>query len=296
MTPALIVALNPSIDAEWRLDDVLWEEKNNVLGERRWAGGKGINVARWFKQLGGEPLLALPLGGPTGRELAGFLKRERLPATVLPLREVTRVNIIVTTTAGRQMRFNPLGPQLSAGEWTRMEKVIRGRLTRVNLLVLSGSLPRGVPVSAYGRLIRLAKGLGVRTLLDCDGPVLAAALKAGPFLVKPNEHELAQWWGRSVASEKLCLQAARAMSRQTRGWVLVSRGAKRALLVNAEAGGECFATPPRVRVRNTVGAGDALLAAVARQILLGASPEDWLGEGVATGSRAARNTAGEIVR
>src|SRR5690349_18704774 len=58
----LILALNPSIDAEWRVNDVLWEEKNNVQSERRWAGGKGINVARWLKHIGGKPRLLLPLG------------------------------------------------------------------------------------------------------------------------------------------------------------------------------------------------------------------------------------------
>ncbi len=75
--PALILALNPCIDAEWRVDDVQWEEKNNVRSERRWAGGKGINVARWLKHLGGKPFLLLPLGGKTGAELAGYLRDDR---------------------------------------------------------------------------------------------------------------------------------------------------------------------------------------------------------------------------
>src|SRR5688572_8928172 len=73
---SLILALNPSIDAEWRVGDLLWEEKNNVQSARRWAGGKGINVARWLKHLGGKPQLLLPLGGTTGAELAGCLRAE----------------------------------------------------------------------------------------------------------------------------------------------------------------------------------------------------------------------------
>src|SRR5688572_23205770 len=109
---SLIVALNPSIDAEWQVNDVFWEEKNNVQSERRWAGGKGINVARWLKHLGGRPRLILPLGGKTGDELAGYLRREKINARIIPLREPTRVNVIVSTNKGRQMRFNPLGPKL----------------------------------------------------------------------------------------------------------------------------------------------------------------------------------------
>src|ERR1043165_4308390 len=90
--PALVLALNPSIDAEWRVDDVLWEEKNNVHSERRWAGGKGINVARWLKHLGGKPQLLLPLGGKTGSELAGYLRAEKIPTHIIRLGEPTRVN------------------------------------------------------------------------------------------------------------------------------------------------------------------------------------------------------------
>ncbi len=302
----LVLALNPSIDAEWRVDEVLWEEKNNVRSERRWAGGKGINVARWLKHLGGEPKLLLPLGGPTGKELAGYLRHEGISAKVIHLAKPTRVNVIVTTNTGRQMRFNPFGPQLTKHEWRavlrnvqrQMKQPGQGRVrdsvrAAPGLLILSGSLPRGVPVTAYAQLIRLARLQGVRTLLDCDGPALTAAVKARPFLVKPNEHELAQWWGRALGSEAAIRQAAGRLSEQTRGWVLVSRGGKRGFLVNAERF-ECAAKPPRVKPLNTVGAGDALLAAVARQIQLGEPPEKWLKAGLEVGSRATTCLAGQV--
>lgn len=317
----LILALNPSIDAEWRVDDVLWEEKNNVQAERRWAGGKGINVARWLQHLGGKSRLLLPLGGQTGRELAGYLRAGEIPSQIIRLHEATRVNVIVTTNAGRQMRFNPLGPKLSRREWGGLVNVVerwlrnfglRGQAQRDPafgqarrnapsplrsggaLQILSGSLPRGVPVAAYARLIRLAHRFGVRTLLDCDGPAFAAAIKARPFLVKPNEHELAQWWRQPLRSETEILRAARALSEQTCGWVLVSRGAKRGLLVNRAEGFHSAVLPPRVKPRNTVGAGDALLAAVARQIQIGAAPEEWLCRGVATGSAATQCLPGNL--
>jgi 1-phosphofructokinase family hexose kinase len=292
--PTLVLALNPSIDAEWRVDDVLWEEKNNVRSERRWAGGKGINVARWLKHLGGKPQLMLPLGGNTGDELAGYLRAERLAAKIVRLRQPTRVNIIVTTKAGRQIRFNPLGPIISALEWGRIFKTVKRELPRANLLVLSGSLPRSLPDNVYAVLIRLAHRFGVKTLLDCDGRPLAAALQARPFLVKPNEHELAQWWGRSLRTESDILTAAGALSRKTRGWVLVSRGGQRSLLVNVAEDFQHFAMPRRVKPRNTVGAGDALLAGVARAIQAGAGPEEWLNCGLETGTRATQLQPGEL--
>lgn len=307
---ALILALNPSIDAEWRVADVLWEEKNSVASERRWAGGKGINVARWLKHLGGPAQLVLPLGGRTGAELVGHLRSEKIPATIIRLREPTRVNVIVTTDGGRQMRFNPLGPELSQAEWRKVMATVALNLAKLHspqsvrnqraegagkgLLILSGSLPRGIPVSAYAQLTRLAHHHGVPTLLDCDGPAFTAGAKARPFLVKPNEHELAGWWGRPLRSEAAILRAALALSAQTRGWVLVSRGGHRSLLVNGMERFQAFARPPRVKPRNTVGAGDALLAAVARQLQLGASPREWLEFGLQTGSAATQLTAGQL--
>jgi 1-phosphofructokinase len=291
---SLILALNPSIDAEWRVDDVLWEEKNNVQSERRWAGGKGINVARWLKHLGGKPQLLLPLGGDTGLELAGYLHDEKIPAHIIHLHESTRVNVIVTTKRRRQMRFNPLGPMLSPQEWSEIQRQVKRRLSDADLLVLSGSLPRGVPVSVYRELIRQAHHAGVRTLLDCDGPAFVAGVKARPYLVKPNEHELAQWWGKAVKSEHQIATAARALSKKTGGWVLVSRGAKRSLLVNLERNFQTFAAPECPTPKNTVGAGDALLAAVAFQIAKGSSPDAWLRHGLAIGTAATQLAAGEL--
>jgi len=321
----LVLALNPCIDAEWRVDDVQWEEKNNVHSERRWAGGKGINVARWLKHLGGKPQLSLPLGGKTGAELAGYLREEKIPAHIIRLREPTRVNVIITTGAGRQMRFNPLGPKLSQHEWREVLKTVERNLRQLggkngptpdhsqernkparvrrqfpssegsgvgSLLILSGGLPRGVPVTAYTRLIRLARRFDVKTLLDCDGPAFAAAIKAHPFLVKPNEHELAQWWRKPLRLEAELVRAARALSEQTLGWVLVSRGAKPSLLVNCAEGFQFAAAPPRARPRNTVGAGDALLAAVAGQIELVAPPQAWLRSGLAVGTLATQSQPG----
>lgn len=293
---ALVLALNPSIDAEWRVAEVLWEEKNNVQSERRWAGGKGINVARWLKHLGGKAQLLAPLGGAPGAELAGYLRGEKISAHVVPLREATRVNVIVTTDRGRQMRFNPLGPKLSAAEWRNFQTALQQKLTRTGLLILSGSLPRGVPVSAYAQLIRLARRVGVKTLLDCDGAPFKAAVSARPLLVKPNEHELALWWERGLQTEAEIARAAGALSEQTRGWVLVSRGGQRSLLVNVAENFQHFAAPPKVKPRNTVGAGDALLAAVARQMQLNRPPVEWLRQGLLVGTQATQLPAGELPR
>jgi len=291
---ALVLALNPSIDVEWRVPRVRWEEKNEVIAERRWPGGKGVNVARWFQHLGGVSRLLLPLGGATGRELAAGLRRERLPATIVPLRETTRANVIVTTDGQGQLRFNPLGPRLSRDEWRSILQSTARELTRADIMILSGSLPRGVPADAYARLIELGHRARVRTLLDCDGAALAAGVVAKPFLVKPNVDELARWSGRALRTPTAIERAASAMLRRTGAHVLVSLGGGGALLFRPANEPPLTATAPSVRVLNTVGAGDALLAAVAVRIAAGEVTEEWLRAGVAAGTAAVSCPAGRL--
>jgi 1-phosphofructokinase family hexose kinase len=290
----LIVALNPSIDVECRVEQVQWEEKNQILSERRWAGGKGVNVARWLQHLGGKPRLLLPLGGSNGEELAASLRRQRLPARVIPLRENTRANIIVSTAAGRQLRFNPPGPKLSAAEWRSILRQTERDLPKATLLVLSGSLPRGLPADAYAQLIWCAHRAGIKTLLDCDGAAFAAGVAAKPFLAKPNVHELAQWWGKPLASKSGIKHAASVLAEKTGGWILVSMGRDGALLMHEKEQRSYSAFVPRVKTLNTVGAGDAMLAAVARGIECESPPEEWLRQGVAVGTAATQCGAGEL--
>jgi 1-phosphofructokinase family hexose kinase len=292
---ALVLALNPSIDVEWRVDRVQWEEKNDICYERRWAGGKGVNVSRWLRYLRGNPRLLIPLGGLSGKELLGYLREERLPVKVIAiLKRSTRVNVIVTTKEGRQLRFNPAGPELSGAEWNTILRETGRLLPRATCLVLSGSLPQGIGKSAYADLIHFAHQTGVKTILDCDGEALAAAVKARPFLVKPNEHELARWQGTPIRSRAALVRAALALSGKTGGWVLVSLGRRGGMLVNQKLKRKLFARAPRVEALNTVGAGDAMVAAVTRQIELRASPETWLRMGVAVGTAATQCAAGKL--
>lgn len=100
--------------------------------------------------------------------------------------------------------------------------------------------------------------------------------------------------GRPLRTEMEMVRAAKALSEATRGWVLVSRGAKRSLLINATENFQMFARPRCVQPRNTVGAGDALLAAVAHQIQGGTPPERWLAAGLAVGTAATQCLPGHL--
>ena len=282
----LTAVCNPSVDEEWLLDDLIWNEKNLIGSQRSWAGGKGINVARWLGFLGGKTRLLLALGGSNGHELRGFLRKEGISPRIFRLTRETRRNVLVTFRDGRQLRFNPPGPGVSKTETGRLLTEIRQALTRVTTLILSGSLPTGMRAGTYARLIRMAAREGCRVMLDCDGEALRLAVPAGPFLVKPNEFELSQWWGRRIRNLSDVVRAATAMSEASGGWVMVSRGAEPAVLMHAKEGVAWTGIAPRIHAINTLGAGDAMLAGAAFEIVRGSPPATWLKTGVASGTTA----------
>ncbi len=290
----LVIGLNPAVDAEWRVDHIQWDEKNNVLHERRWPGGKPVNVARWLQHLRQSNELLMPLGGGTGREMAADIHALGIKLIRVPIQESTRVNVMVTQSDGPQLRFNPLGPKLSREEWTRLFAAVQKANRKSRLTIFSGSLPRAAAVGTYRRMIEEAHHAGVNSILDCDGRSLREGIKAKPFLVKPNRFELAQWCGSELRSTKAIITAAKSLSDATGGWVLVSLDADGGMLLNALEGFQAQAEVPFVKAKNTVGAGDAVLAMAASCITAEKRPEDWLRHGMAAGCAFVQMPAGVL--
>lgn len=290
----IIISLNPAVDVEWRLPSVVPEEKNELTSETRWPGGKGINVARWLAWLGRPQRLFLPLGGSTGRELAAGLKAEKLRFSAFPLSQPNRANVVVTPGIGPQFRFNATWPRLGSTEARRLRDEAGSWVRRSDPIVISGTLAFGAPVSTYAHLVKLARQAGRRVFLDCDREPFARAAQEQPFLVKPNEYELGQWAGRTLSKQSEVVTAAEELSEVTRGWVLVSRGEAGAILVNTRERVGLQARIPAVTVRNTVGAGDALLAGTIAAVLAGKPVADWLADGVSIGTAATQVAPGRL--
>ena len=282
----LTVVYNPSVDEEWHLDDLVWDEKNLVKSTRSWAGGKGINVARWLRFLGAKTKLLLALGGDSGRELHKFLRKEGVLSRDIRLTHATRRNVLVTLRNGRQLRFNSAGPRFSTAEGAEILSGIRQAMTRATTMLLSGSLPPGMAAGTYAQLIRIAASKGCRVLLDCDGEALRFAVPARPFLIKPNEFELSQWWGQRIRNLSDVVRAAGAMSEASGGWVMVSRGADPAVLTRAKDRVTWLGEISPVDPLNTSGAGDAMLAGAAFEIERNSPSEQWLKTGMGSGTAA----------
>ena len=291
---ALVISLNPAVDCEWRVKAVLPEEKNEILEEVRWPGGKGINVARWLTWLAEPNRLFLPLGGDTGRELAQGLRAEGLTFSRFPLKEPNRVNVVVTQESGPQFRFNQTRPQLDRATSRRLVARAAELAGRGDPVVISGTLAFGAPAESYAQIAATARRARRRVFLDCDREPFNRALQESPFLVKPNEFELAQWAGRKLSSLEAVARAAAELSRVTGGYVLVSRAGSGALLVSEKAGIQLSAGVPAVNVRNTVGAGDAMLAGAIAASNRSDQPAKWLRWAIATGCAATEVPPGKL--
>lgn len=253
------VTPNPALDITYDLPTLRPHTSHRVRAVHEQAGGKGVNVARVLHALGCRTTAVLPLGGPTGEAVRADLDRSGLAHLAVPLGAgaPTRRTVAVVDAADATVLNEP-GPELSAERWTALCAGVGSLLPGARALVLSGSLPPGLPAGAYGDLVRLAHDAGVPVVLDADGPALTGALAAAPTVVKPNAAELRHATGLADP-----LDAARALAGRGARAVVASLGPD-GLLVATPDGTWWARLPPEVVVRgNPTGAGDAVVAALA---------------------------------
>ncbi|HMP57513.1 MAG TPA: 1-phosphofructokinase family hexose kinase [Novosphingobium sp.] len=287
------LTLNPAIDGSSEAVDVRPTVKGRTAGERFDPGGGGINVARVLERLG-TPAEAVCLGGGvTGPLLGGLLERVGLRHRLVPIAGDTRISMVVRERAsGLEYRFVPEGPLVSPAECARVLDLVGG--LDCGWLVLSGSLPRGVPEDFYARIVAVAAPRGIRVVLDTSGEALKAALAAGGVhLVKPSLEEMEQAVGQPLADPQDLARAASALvARGAARLVAVSRGAQGALL--AWPGGVLDLPAIRVEAKSAVGAGDSFVAGMVHALAAGWREADAFRLGVAAGTAAVLTPGTEL--
>ena len=269
MPRVLTVTLNPAIDMRMRFSEVRLETLNRAQNVQLEPSGKGINVARALARQGIEVTAVALLGGPFGAMLESQLRESqllgqsisRLRLLRVPIAGETRCNVkVLDLERSAVTELNAPGPAVSTAELEALRQTLRREVNAGDLVVLSGSLPAGVPVETYANLIRELSSLGVKTYLDADGAALRAGLEAKPFLIKPNRLEAETLLNMRIESRENALEAARRFQRLGAQQVVLSLGKDGALFVSSTEA--VFAQPPTVQVRSTVGSGDALLSGV----------------------------------
>jgi len=289
------VTLNPALDHFLDVPAVRLNDTNRVTGECLYAGGKGIDVSRAIKHLGGDSMALGFIGGHNGNVMIELLKTEGVNCYFTPIAQETRRNIIVTTPHRRtQTMLNSRGPVVTAEDWKAFLAHLKLLDLRDAFVVISGSLPRGIPPTAYREIIELVQRRGARAMLDADGASLRHGLKAKPFAIKPNVRELQGAAGRPLLTEPDILRAAVQVHRTGIAVVLVSRGRKGLLAVTR--GAAYRVVPPPVTVRSTVGAGDSAVAGYVVMQTGGKSFEDCVRYAVAAGTAATLAPGNQLCR
>ena len=274
MARILTLTLNPALDLTVQLPRLEPGQVNRSEDMHTHAAGKGVNVAQVLADLGHQ----LTVGGFLGEDNLQafetlFAKRSFVDAFIR-VPGATRSNIKVAECDGRITDINGPGPEVSAAAQQalldRLEQIAPGH----DAVVVAGSLPKGVSPEWLRGLVQRLKTLGLKVALDTSGEALRAALKAGPWLIKPNTEELAEVLGCEVTSLAAQADAASRLQAQGIEHVVISHGADGVNWFGV--GAAMHATPPKVSVASTVGAGDSLLAGMLHGLLSADTPEQTL--------------------
>jgi 6-phosphofructokinase 2 len=280
------LTMNPTIDLSYDVARMRHTHKMRTSNEQYAPGGGGINVARVFKRLGGEALTFYLSGGATGATLDGLLAEHELGCCRIPIAGTTRIaSAVHELETGKEYRFTPSGPMIKEAEWQACLTAL-AEVLPLDALVLSGSLPHGVPADFYARAARLAAEHGTPVVLDSSGEALAAGLDAGGLLlVKPSQGELAALVGRELDSaEKIGAEAMKLVIGGKARLVAVTMGHEGAVLARAE--GVAFLPAPEIEAKSAVGAGDSFVAAMVHALTSGRGEMDAFCLGMAAGSAA----------
>jgi len=247
------------------------------------AGGKGCNVARALRKLGEAPVISGWVGGYAGQFIEQELHREGIQTDFIHTDFESRTCTSILDPEKQTLtEIYELGEPVPAVKVDELRAHIRAIIGNYRAVTLSGSLPPGVPVDFYARVIEIAKEANVLTFLDSSGEALRKGAEATPFFIKPNETEAKSLLGIEPQHSMDFAQAAVEVSARYKTHVLLSMGARGAI---AAKGQEVFIVKsPTVEAKSAVGSGDCMLAGLSYGFLQGLSFQQALIYGVAAGT------------
>lgn len=258
----ITVCMNPAIDKTVEIERLVAGGLNRIQKVERDAGGKGINVSKTIHELGGKSIATGFLGGSAGRVIEAVLKEKEIGCDFVYVNGETRTNTKVFEESGAVTELNEPGPDISEEKLQELLDKLEGYAKEDTLFVLSGSIPKGVDKEIYGKIITLVHKKGSKVLLDADGELFRKALPAAPDMIKPNRVELEEYAGLGhQATKEELKELAEKFLQQGVETVAVSMGKSGAMFFWDEFAAECPALC--VKAHSTVGAGDAMVAALA---------------------------------
>lgn len=278
------VTLNPSIDYVVKLDNLKIGDINRTSEEYIYPGGKGINVSLILKELGYKSTALGFISGFTGQYISDILREKDLEIDFINLKSgFTRINVKVKSN--EETEINGQGPYISNENLEKLYSKI-DKLTSGDILVLAGSIPSTLDEKLYENIMIRIKDKNIKVVVDATKNLLLNVLKYKPFLIKPNNHELEDMFGVRINTIDDVVIYAKKLKEMGAQNVLISMGGDGALLVTEND--EVFKSGiAKGIVKNSVGAGDSMVAGFIAGYLKSNEFEEAIKLGSASGSATA---------
>lgn len=278
------VTFNPSIDYIVTVDNLQLGLVNRTSEELMFPGGKGINVSMVLSNLGFENTALGFLAGFTGDSVQKMLEDNGVNADFIKVDEgITRINVKIR--AQQESEINGMGPAIKQKDidalYAKLDELKDG-----DILVLAGSIPSVMPGTMYSDIMEHLQGKDIKIVVDATKDLLVNVLKYKPFLIKPNNHELGEIYGVELKTRDDVVPYAKKMQEEGARNVLISMAGEGAVLV-AEDGSVYKSKCPDGKVRNSVGAGDSMVAGFISGYLESGDYKEALRKGLLTGSASA---------
>lgn len=256
------LTLNPALDKTIIVEKFQLNQVNRIKKVQKDAGGKGINVSKMLKKLGQQSTAAGFLGGAAGDYIKTEVEKLKIKTDFVQTGAETRTNTKMVDPINNTFTdLNERGAKLTETNIKDLKERLFSDLNKDDILVLAGSVPRGLENNIYFKLIQIAAEKEIKTILDADGPLFREGIKAGPTLIKPNEHELEIHFKEEIKGFKSMVKKAESLLENSIKMIMLSLGEKGAVFITAAK--RYKIEPLKLDVKSTVGAGDAMVAGLA---------------------------------
>lgn len=278
------VTFNPSIDYIVSVDDLKLGAVNRTAKEIMNPGGKGINVSLVLRNLGYDSTALGFSAGFIGDEIVRMLEEQGICTDFIKVKEgLSRINVKIRSN--EESEINGMGPGISDADIEKLYLQL-DQLKDGDVLVLAGSIPSVMPETMYRDIMKRLAGKNIRIAVDATRDLLMNVLEYHPFLIKPNNHELGEIFGVTLNTREEVVPYARKLQEMGAGNVLISMAGEGAVLL-AENGTVYQSEAPRGVVKNSVGAGDSMVAGFVAGYLKSGDYGQAFYTGVCTGSASA---------
>lgn len=278
------VTFNPSLDYVVKVNDLRLGRVNRTEDEEIYPGGKGINVSIVLKNLGYDSSALGFIAGFTGGEIKRRVSEYGCTSDFITLKEgLSRINVKIKSN--EESEINGGGPHIDEESLKSLYEKL-DNLKDGDILVLAGSIPKSLPEDIYEKIMEKLNNTNIKIIVDATKDLLVNVLKYNPFLIKPNNHELGEIFNVELKTDEEIIEYAKKLQDKGARNVLISMAGDGAIFI-AENGEVIKSGVPKGKVKNSVGAGDSMVAGFIAGYLKNYDFNEAFKMGVATGSATA---------